>query len=408
MIIQVRIGPEKEKIKEIIQKAHKGSGLYSKHTVPHMTLYGDFKAPASSFPRIKSVIMETAKCYETLPFHIDGYDFFQGKHGYVCALKVIPSTPLVDFRRDLSSKMIKVAPSLRDWDSDDDFKFHITIAHRLRYSQYKNVRQYLETGKQSFIQKLLSFLTGSKPQIRQFRPYLPMDGVRITMLNDNRRIYCEYDLLQKRMLNRTNALNRDVYATTLSILRNKKGLQRNNPSYSSEPTIFLYSDTHFDHENIIRYCARPFINVHDMNSVLLTNWNNTISNNDTVYFLGDLVFKGRRATYWMNQLNGNIYFIDGNHDRFNTKPYEILTYGKYQFLLVHSPKSIPNWGGWTIHGHTHNNDIYNYPFINGETKTINVSAELVSYKPVDIRSIIALDPDSIKRMDTISSTPERW
>ena len=385
------------------------SGLYSERIVPHVTLYGDFKACSSSFTKIMSVIEDVATGYDILPFRIDGYDFFQGDSGYVCVLKVIPSNQLEDFRRDLSRKMLRVAPSLKHCDGQDDFKFHITVLHGLGRDQYDKVRRYLEFGDSaSFIQKMTSVVTGEKPEIiPSCRPYLPMDGVRITMLDDNRKIYCEYDLLQKQMLNRTEALNLDVYEATLRILRNKKGLYKNTPVYSAEPATFLYSDTHFDHENIIRYCARPFINRRDMNAVLSANWNNTVSDRDTVYFLGDLAFKGYDATYWVNRLNGNITFIGGNHDRFNAKPHDILTYGKHQFFLIHDPAQTPIWDGWTIHGHTHNNDVYNYPFINGETKTINVSAELINYKPVDIRDILALDIDSIKRMDTISSTPER-
>lgn len=49
----------------------------------------------------------------------------------------------------------------------------------------------------------------------------------------------------------------------------------------------------------------------------------------------------------------------------------------------------------------------NYPFINGEKKTINVSAELLNYRPVDLDFLISLGLDSIKRMDTIDSKPER-
>jgi calcineurin-like phosphoesterase family protein len=48
-----------------------------------------------------------------------------------------------------------------------------------------------------------------------------------------------------------------------------------------------------------------------------------------------------------------------------------------------------------------------YPFINGETKTINVGVELIGYKPINIDYLLSLDIDSIKRMDTINSKPIR-
>jgi calcineurin-like phosphoesterase family protein len=84
---------------------------------------------------------------------------------------------------------------------------------------------------------------------------------------------------------------------------------------TSENT-FLISDTHFDHQNIIKYCNRDFKNKDDMNTFLLDSWNNTIKNSDTVYFLGDLRY-GRGShpmNYWLEQLNGNIIFIAGSHD----------------------------------------------------------------------------------------------
>ena len=57
----------------------------------------------------------------------------------------------------------------------------------------------------------------------------------------------------------------------------------------------------------------------------------------------------------------------------------------YSFLLVHNPEDRKTeWHGWIIHGHVHNNEMNRYPFINGEQKTINVSAELINYRPVSL------------------------
>jgi calcineurin-like phosphoesterase family protein len=48
-----------------------------------------------------------------------------------------------------------------------------------------------------------------------------------------------------------------------------------------------------------------------------------------------------------------------------------------------------------------------YPFINGKKKTINVSAELINYKPVSLDHLLKLGLNSIERMDTVDSTPTR-
>jgi calcineurin-like phosphoesterase family protein len=63
-------------------------------------------------------------------------------------------------------------------------------------------------------------------------------------------------------------------------------------------TIWFTSDTHFSHNNIIRYCNRPFSNVEEMDEVLINNWNNKVKQNDDVYHLGDIIFsRDKNKTY---------------------------------------------------------------------------------------------------------------
>lgn len=154
--------------------------------------------------------------------------------------------------------------------------------------------------------------------------------------------------------------------------------------YSGRRRIFLISDLHLDHENIIRHCHRPFRNVHEMNSTLINNWNRVVRRNDIVFFLGDLA---GNTDYWYRKLNGKIFFIKGNHDhpkkiKFYHRRY--LTYRGITFLLIHSPWDVPkDWKGWVIHGHTHNHDT-RFPFINRKNKRINVSCEVIGYKPINL------------------------
>jgi calcineurin-like phosphoesterase family protein len=128
--------------------------------------------------------------------------------------------------------------------------------------------------------------------------------------------------------------------------------------------------------------------------------------------LGDLSFgkMSRPAQQWLKKLDGDITYVRGNHESAvrNSKECEILEYAGYKFLLVHDPDNLPiKWDGWVVHGHKHNNDMRNYPFISGERKTINVSAELLNYKPISLDHLISLRIDSIKRMDMIDTLPER-
>ena len=51
--------------------------------------------------------------------------------------------------------------------------------------------------------------------------------------------------------------------------------------------IYFTADTHFNHENILDYCRRPYNNIQEMNEALVENWNKTVKKEDTVYHLGD-------------------------------------------------------------------------------------------------------------------------
>jgi calcineurin-like phosphoesterase family protein len=80
--------------------------------------------------------------------------------------------------------------------------------------------------------------------------------------------------------------------------------------------IWLTSDTHFGHANIIAYSKRPYPNVEAMNADITARWNAVVAPCDVVYHLGDFAmgvpdrWPGYRAA-----LNGGIVLVCGNHDR---------------------------------------------------------------------------------------------
>ncbi len=162
--------------------------------------------------------------------------------------------------------------------------------------------------------------------------------------------------------------------------------------------IYFISDLHFDHTNIIKYCNRVFKTTEEMNSFMLKRWNETITNNDTVYYLGDIAYGRdcRSRIWWWNQLNGNKILIKGNHDRdlqgiSPIHKYLIKNFNGIEFLLIHSPEYNDfGYKGWIIHGHHHNNFPNEYPLINCINKTINVSAEIIDYKPLSLDAILKL------------------
>lgn len=77
----------------------------------------------------------------------------------------------------------------------------------------------------------------------------------------------------------------------------------------------FFSDPHFGHQNIIKYCNRPFDNVEQMNKTMIEKYNAIIGDDDTVMWLGDCFFKGPIGKDVMKQLNGHKILVLGNHDK---------------------------------------------------------------------------------------------
>jgi calcineurin-like phosphoesterase family protein len=75
-------------------------------------------------------------------------------------------------------------------------------------------------------------------------------------------------------------------------------------------TIFVTADQHFSHKTIIQYSSRPFSNIEDHDEALITAWNETVSENDTVYHLGDFTLGNpKKARSLFARLNGNIKVV---------------------------------------------------------------------------------------------------
>lgn len=78
--------------------------------------------------------------------------------------------------------------------------------------------------------------------------------------------------------------------------------------------IYFTSDHHFFHNNVIRYCDRPYETVEQMNIDLVQKWNSVVGHEDIVYYLGDFSLAFRPVEIFSRQLNGHKKLIPGNHD----------------------------------------------------------------------------------------------
>ena len=143
--------------------------------------------------------------------------------------------------------------------------------------------------------------------------------------------------------------------------------------------VFFTSDLHFGHENVIRFDKRPWNTVEEMNQGLMERWNRKVQKGDLVYVLGDLFWKGdsKMVLEYLNNLNGQIYMIKGNHDRWlhnagvknrlaGVKDYldtDVPLKDGMKRRVILSHYFIPFYNGHLynaimLHGHSHNTEEY--------------------------------------------------
>ena len=139
--------------------------------------------------------------------------------------------------------------------------------------------------------------------------------------------------------------------------------------------IFITSDTHFGHDREFLWGPRGFTNYVEHDTAIIENWNNTVTDDDIVYHLGDVMLGDNN--YGMGclaLLNGQIKIIPGNHDTpsrlelYKKLPNvevlglaEMIKYKKYNFYLSHHPTMTSNLEKApylrmhliNLYGHTH-------------------------------------------------------
>lgn len=130
--------------------------------------------------------------------------------------------------------------------------------------------------------------------------------------------------------------------------------------------IWFTSDQHYFHRNIIKYTNRPYSSVEEMNEALIKAHNSVVSIDDTVWFLGDFGFAGKKELgLVLNRLNGRKNIVYGNHDKglkgleghFETcSNYKEISYSKQKICLFHYAARVWNGshnGSWFLFGHSH-------------------------------------------------------
>jgi calcineurin-like phosphoesterase family protein len=159
---------------------------------------------------------------------------------------------------------------------------------------------------------------------------------------------------------------------------------------------WIISDTHFFHENIGRYCNRP----KNWQELIIKNWNDLISPDETVLHLGDFSF-GKRSNFdlLIEQLHGKIILIRGNHDRLGRVRYEsrgvtivnepiyVELDEKVKIIFSHWPVVPLEDGVINSHGHIHNSPSPPEGSVLGPNH-INMSVEVREYRPWRLKDIL--------------------
>jgi calcineurin-like phosphoesterase family protein len=195
--------------------------------------------------------------------------------------------------------------------------------------------------------------------------------------------------------------------------------------------IFLTSDQHFLHVNILRYSERAFSTVEEMGEAFVKNFNEVVSGDDITYHIGDFSLKEEAVPRYLPRLNGTHILILGNHDlphpthrshrkkNGTTKQHSIeeatkryIDYGFKEvhlsleldeFLLHHMPYQLVDrhdkFDVWRptrtdkvlLHGHVHNSFRYK-----ANPQQYNVGVDVNGYAPISIdaiRSFLKDNPD---------------
>ena len=158
--------------------------------------------------------------------------------------------------------------------------------------------------------------------------------------------------------------------------------------------VWIYSDPHFYHKNIIKYCLRPFSDEFEMNETIISNHNKVVKPDDKVFIAGDFSFCPQdKVLNLVTRLNGKITLIMGNHDRRHSvswwkdvgfeEVYEYPIIYKGFFIISHEPVFINDTMPYVnLYGHLHQNSVTN-------KNAFNLCVEVNNYTPVNVEDIFS-------------------
>ena len=133
------------------------------------------------------------------------------------------------------------------------------------------------------------------------------------------------------------------------------------------------SDEHYGHQNVLKFCKRPYANLEDMREGLIQNHNSVVKKGDLVYHNGDMFWRTvpvHEAESIILRLNGQHFYVNGNHDELIERNKSIASLfvwrkdiaklkfkDKPNIILCHYAMRVwegSHRGDWHLYGHSHN------------------------------------------------------
>lgn len=167
---------------------------------------------------------------------------------------------------------------------------------------------------------------------------------------------------------------------------------------------FVTSNLQLGRPGAIKKYNRDFSNVDAMTDILISNWNEVVTKDDTIYCLGNFAWDPKTAQDAMLRLNGKIMFCLGEHDQAIEHLAEknmlrpdckivkcIETDKEHKVSLSYYP--LGAWPGKTKKWFS----IIGYPAKSYKSdpkkRIINASTDLWSHKPQELQKIIQIFED---------------
>jgi 2'-5' RNA ligase len=188
-------------------------GVNRKKAAPHVTLFGPFTTRYEE--KMVSEVINVAKKFTLVPFKVKGFNFFDNETTKVIYLDIEPSEELKQLRFELSNRLRKITntKSSQDRKNKNAFHFHAPISFKDIDKKFDQMQSYLTKIEWNYRKKM------EEPNSDQYL-------LRIDILKGDR-LLCEYDLLQKRRLNRIQALSKHIHKKTINMLKKQIAPEKN-------------------------------------------------------------------------------------------------------------------------------------------------------------------------------------